>query len=200
MRSNALYPIQTIVISALFSNSAPMRVGEFGCGTGRHVAYLRNFGDIDLYGIDQSPTMVEAIRTIVSPKWFDAHICLVEPTGELPFSDNYFDVVFTCETLIHVAPEDLEGRLDELTRIARRGTFHLEPAPGYEIDESAHFGSWNHDLVGAYRAVGYHAELMAKPCRQQQPVFCSKDGGWRPPLTDIFLSQCAALQDVFFER
>jgi SAM-dependent methyltransferase len=200
MRSDPLYPIQTVVISALFSSCAPMRVAEFGCGTGRHVAYLRNIEGIEVFGIDQSPAMVEAIRAFVDPVWFESHIRLVEPTGALPFPDEYFDVVFTCEAVVHVAPEDLQGRLAELIRIARKGTFHLEPAPDYPIHETAHFGSWGHHIVAAYEAIGYRAEALAKPCYQQQPVFCSKDGAWRPPLTDAFLERCAALQEVFKGR
>jgi SAM-dependent methyltransferase len=200
MRSDPLYPIQTVVIAALFSNCAPMRVAEFGCGTGRHIAYVRNIEGIEVFGIDQSPAMVDAIRAFVDPDWFESHIRLVEPTGALPFPDSYFDVVFTCEAVIHVSPEDLQGRLAELIRIARKGTFHLEPAPDCPIHETAHFGSWAHDIIGAYQAIGFRAEALAKPCYQQQPVFCSKDGAWRPPLTDAFLEQCAALQEVFKGR
>ena len=149
MSANLLYPIQTVVISALVSGCAPGMIAEFGCGTGRHLEYIIHIDGIKVIGIDQSAAMLEAIEQFAGIDWCKTNLVLVEPTGRLPFADNYFDVIFTCESLVHVNPADLKGRLAELIRIARKGTFHLEPAPGYEIDEYAHSGSWNHDIVGA---------------------------------------------------
>lgn len=194
MATDPLYPIQTIVLSALFSNSSPAKIAEFGCGTGRHLAYLKQIEGIDVHGIDQSPTMVEAIRLNSDPIRFAEHVTIVDPVGVLPFPDDAFDIVFTCEALIHVSPDDLGGRLKELIRIARLGVFHLEPRNGYQIHEDAHFGSWNHDLVKYYSSIGVTAFELTAPCVSQNPVFMTKRDQWRPKLSNVFLDQCATAE------
>jgi SAM-dependent methyltransferase len=197
MTADPLYPIQATVLSALFSNSAPMRIAEFGCGTGRHLGYLSKIDGLEVFGLDQSTTMVDAVRGVLGEEWFRKYVRVVDPVGRLPFADEFFDVTFSCEAIMHVSPDDLIGRLGEIVRISRVGVFHLEPAADTVIYKDAHCGSWNHDLVEAYRRLGYVAERMTRPCTAQQPVFVSKDDVWRPALSEVFLSQCAAIEQCF---
>jgi SAM-dependent methyltransferase len=110
----------------------------------------------------------------------------VEPTGRLPFDDDQFDLVFSCEALIHVHPDDLAGRLAEMHRVARRAVLHIEPAPGVLIHEAAHDGSWCHDLVAAWATLGHAAEAVGNVCRTQHLVIAAKAG---ERLDDAYLKQ-----------
>jgi ubiquinone/menaquinone biosynthesis C-methylase UbiE len=61
--------------------------------------------------------------------WLDEHVTVGGPVGRLPYPDALFDIVFTSEVLVHVAPSDLDGILRELVRISRWQVLHLEPGP-----------------------------------------------------------------------
>ena len=91
---------------------APARVLEFGCGVGRHLKNLVKLPNVEVYGCDQSPTMLEGIATVAPAMALD-RVTLIEPLRRLPYPDDEFDLVFTCEVLEHVAPEDLSSVLCE---------------------------------------------------------------------------------------
>ena len=38
---------------------------------------------------------------------------------DIPFKDGYFDLVFTNNVLIHIAPADIGGVIDEMVRVCR---------------------------------------------------------------------------------
>lgn len=111
------YHIQEIMLVDYFLHNSPGKVLEFGCGPGRHLRNLSGIPGIDVYGFDQSPTMVEGCIHWTDKKWIDEHISLGQPIGKLPYPDRCFDIVFTAEVLVHVRPEDLSGILTELIRV-----------------------------------------------------------------------------------
>ncbi|MDW8234324.1 MAG: methyltransferase domain-containing protein, partial [Roseiflexaceae bacterium] len=163
------YHVQQIMLADYMWHSRPVRVLEFGCGVGRHLRYLSQMADIDVYGYDQSASMVEGCLRWTTPEWVAEHIVVGDPAGRLPYPDKYFDIVYTVEVLIHVSPEDLSSVLAELVRISRWQVLHLEPSRGVQICEDAHDGSWNHDLVAAYHQLGYTCEPLPSGYSIQQP-------------------------------
>ncbi len=160
-KQRVYYHIQELMLADYLRHLAPARVLEFGCGVGRHLRYASRIPGIDIYGYDQSPTMTAAIHTWSSPDWFREHIVVGEPVGRLPYPDQHFDLVYTSEVLIHVAPADLLAILKELIRISRRQILHIEPAPHMKVVSDDHFGCWNHDLIGAYESLGLRCEILA---------------------------------------
>ena len=57
-----LYNIQELMVSTYMAHSAPARVLEFGCGTGRFLRHLRHIDGLEVFGYDQSVSMVRGMR------------------------------------------------------------------------------------------------------------------------------------------
>ena len=164
-----LYHIQEIMLADYMAHSAPARVLEFGCGFGRHLKYLRQIPGLDVYGYDQSPTMVAEFAGWADPDWVREHVVLGEPVGRLPYPDGFFDIVYTAEVLVHVRPEHLSTILAELLRVVKWQVLHLETAPDYSLVVDVHGGCWYHDLVRAYGQLGHRCEVLPQGYRAHVP-------------------------------
>lgn len=197
-----LYHIQEMMLVEYVSRYAeawaspghPLRVLEFGCGPGRHLRNLCRIPNVEVFGFDQSASMVSGCAAWADPAWVESRVRVGDPTGPLPFDDASFDLVYSAEVLVHVAPADLPGRLKEILRVTRDQVIHIEPAPGTPVDPACHGGCWAHDLVGAYAALGRTCERLEPgytvhtPHRVvlgRAPVFT-----WRPEL----MAMCRAMQ------
>ena len=95
------------LLSRLPAEQAPV-VLDFGAGEGKYLHLIRSVRPCaSLVGID-----VRAPRTTVD---FEFH--LVSGDSKLPFSDDSFDVIVSCDVLEHLA--NLEKSLDEIRRVLR---------------------------------------------------------------------------------
>jgi pseudaminic acid biosynthesis-associated methylase len=91
------------------------RILEVGSNTGMQLAGLQRMGFTQLYGIEIQPDAVEL------SKKYTNHINIIVGSGlDIPFKDNYFDLVFTSGVLIHIAPENLPVVMQEMVRCSRR--------------------------------------------------------------------------------
>jgi SAM-dependent methyltransferase len=138
----------------------PLRVLEVGCGFGRHLAKIHQLDDVEAYGCDQSSGLLEVAKTRFArfPDLLE-RMTLVEPDARLPYEDNSFDVVYTVSVLIHIAPEDVQDRMNELHRVSNDLVLNLElPSFPYSYKwDTAHEGCWLHDFIGLHHGAG--------PCR-----------------------------------
>jgi len=136
----------------------PLKVLEFGCGFGRHLKYLHQIESVEVHGCDQSPAMLSVAETLLCGRFAELkdRLKLVAPRGRLPYGDAQFDVVFTVSVLIHVSPEDLQGCIGELRRIARHMIVGVElpNAPGSFLWDEAHQGCWLHNFVESHHRAG----------------------------------------------
>lgn len=173
-KSYVYYHIQELMLVEYFEHYTPARILEFGCGVGRHLKNLSKIDGIDLYGFDQSQSMIDGIRTWASDEWIDNHIRVGEPVEYLPYPDNFFDIVFTSEVLIHVDPKDLHQILKEILRISKYQIIHFEPSQNYQVVKDVHYGCWNHDLVSIYRDLGFECEALVSGYLCQQPYRVNK--------------------------
>jgi SAM-dependent methyltransferase len=194
-RTQVYFDIQEFMLAEYFGHCAPARVLEFGCGVGRHLKYLRHIHGIEIYGYDQSPSMVEGVRQWADEAWFREHITLGEPVTHLPYQDKSFDIVFTTEVLIHVRPDDLPAILAEFLRISKWQIYHLEPAPDFVVVPDAHDGCWNHDLVLAYGNLGYTCEILPKGYRAQSPYRVLIDKSRSVPPSIISMGKLLELEE-----
>jgi SAM-dependent methyltransferase len=95
------------ILSRLPTGQTPV-VLDFGTGEGKYLHLIRSVRpEAKLVGID-----VRAPRTSVD---FEFH--LIPENSLLPFSDDLFDVVVSCDVLEHVA--DVGQSLDEIYRVLR---------------------------------------------------------------------------------
>lgn len=188
-RGQPYYHIQELMLTEYIARCGPAKVLEFGCGPGRHLRNLTKLPGIDAYGFDQSAAMVSGCRRWASAEWMSEHIRVGLPTARLPYDDKEFDVVYTAEVLLHVRPEDLLGRLEELLRIARGHVFHLETSPTYPLVDSDHDGCWHHDLVGAYAKLGHVCEVLPSGYICHTPFRVAlADKGPEPAWSPVILS------------
>lgn len=82
------------------------KVLDAGCGGGRNLVYFLQHG-YEVYGIDQSPVAIEAVKGLSSSlapanPLDNFRISSVE---EMPFEDNYFDLVIS-SAVLHFAHHD----------------------------------------------------------------------------------------------
>ncbi|WP_019915132.1 methyltransferase domain-containing protein [Paenibacillus sp. HW567] len=177
-----LYGIQEVVLTHIFSKMPKdTKVLEFGVGFGRHVDYLSDIPNIEVYGVDQSPTMLESLKNRLSHKQdLIKNITLIEPRTKLPYPDNYFDFVYTVSVLIHINPADIEGILLELIRVAKHGVIHFENnfTESSELKFMDHNGCWQHSLVHDYSKLNLLCSVLTKVASEQDIYYIKLSDSW----------------------
>jgi pseudaminic acid biosynthesis-associated methylase len=97
------------------------RILEVGCNAGNQLTVLREMGYRDLHGIEiQKYALEQARNKLPDVRFAEAS------AFEIPYPDNYFDVVFTSGVLIHIAPGDLPRAADEIHRCASQYIWGFE--------------------------------------------------------------------------
>ena len=113
----------------------PTSVLEFGCGSGRNLAVLRELGDVGLYlaGIDGNPVSVESGQSwhpTLTLTHGDENTLFLRPDAE-------YDVAFTVSVLDHIPDPYWREVYDDLKRVARKAVVLLEPVRWVYPDFSA---------------------------------------------------------------
>ena len=112
------------------------RILEVGSNTGNQLILLQEVGFTNLYGVEPQDYAVELAKkrskniNIIKSKVFD-----------LPFKDNFFDIVFTSGVLIHIAPSDIQRALVEIHRCSNKYIWGFE----YFADEYTKVRYRGHD-------------------------------------------------------
>jgi pseudaminic acid biosynthesis-associated methylase len=98
-----------------------IRILEVGCNTGMQLNGLQRMGYTNLFGVELQPYAVE------KAKEYTRGINLLCGSGfDLPFKNDYFDVVCTNGVLIHIAPHDLPKIMGEMYRCSSRYIWGFE--------------------------------------------------------------------------
>ena len=94
-----------------------IRILEVGCGIGNQLMYLYGAGFKNLYGIDLSKYAVDSSYNfnIIQGNVLD-----------IPFKDDFFDMVFTSGLLIHINPSDIVFSMSEIYRCTKKYIWGLE--------------------------------------------------------------------------
>lgn len=89
-----------------------MRILEVGCGTGTNLELYQRHG-CEIYGIDLSPSMIAQAKNKLGP---DVVLHLGDARN-MPFEDNYFDLVIAMLTL-HEMPQEMRNPVvNEMRRV-----------------------------------------------------------------------------------
>lgn len=104
-----------IIIKDTIERSATCKkVLDVGCGKGRYIIKLaQNAPQNKYFAVDISTNVM---------KYFDNETDIVKKQGGLtciPYDDNFFDVVYTCEALEHAV--DIKSAIREICRVAASG-------------------------------------------------------------------------------
>lgn len=113
------------------------RVLEVGCNRGHNLATLtRILGDeCEVIGVEPNQHALGLARTLRN---------LRGHASNLPFKDDYFDLVFTANVLIHIPLPDLAGTLAEIYRVSKRYILAIEY---FAKEETAIFYRGHGDLL-----------------------------------------------------
>jgi SAM-dependent methyltransferase len=151
--------LSAVLSQAVTRLPADARVLDWGCGRGRAVLHLRDAG-IAAWGVDlDSQVLARADAALARRGLSDAGV-LRELAGVEDFSDGYFDLVFSEETLEHVS--DLAALTAGTFRLTAPGGIGLHSFPGMSRWLEPHlripFIHWWPD--GAVRRAWLHASLF----------------------------------------
>jgi pseudaminic acid biosynthesis-associated methylase len=93
-------------------------------------------GFTNLYGVELQHYAVEKAKSITTG------IQIIQGSGfDLPFKDDYFDLVCTNGVLIHIAPDDHRAFMSEIVRCSRRFVMGFE----YHAPELTQISNRGHD-------------------------------------------------------
>lgn len=97
------------------------RILEVGCNTAQQLVSLQTLGFENLYGIELQPYAVEKAKTITKD------INIIQGSAfDIPFKDDFFDLVMTNGVLIHISPDDLPKALSEIVRCSKKYVMGFE--------------------------------------------------------------------------
>lgn len=181
-----LYSIQEIVLTEYFSTLPQgSKVLEFGAGFGRHANYLSELANIEYFAVDQSPTMLDAMKVYTHERIDEEHVTLIEPRQPLPYPDNYFDVVYTVSVLIHINPMHIGEIIQELKRVAKHVILHFENklTDMSTLQFQDHNGCWKHAVQNLYENVQVVNDLSSEQTLYIVPL--SQDEGYEFSLNPV---------------
>jgi pseudaminic acid biosynthesis-associated methylase len=135
-----------------------IKILEVGCNYGAQLRGLQRMGFKNLYGVELQEYAVDE-----SKKAFTGLNIITGSGFDLPFKDNYFDLVCTNGVLIHISPVDHYAFMKEIHRCSRKYIMGWEYYNN-EIKElnyrENHGFMWKADFGGIY--VNYFSDLRIK--------------------------------------
>lgn len=98
-----------------------IKILEVGSNIGNQLLLLQKMGFKNLYGIEINDYAVELSKQRTN------NINIIQGSAfDIPFKDEYFDLVFTSGLLIHIAPHDINLVLNEIYRCSKEYIWDFE--------------------------------------------------------------------------
>lgn len=147
-----------------------IKILEVGCNLGMQLVNLQEIGFKNLYGIElQSYAVEDAKRRTTG-------INIIQGTAyDIPFKDNFFDLVFTNRVLIHINPVMIGKAMEEIVRCSSEWIYgseyfseELTEIKGYHGETSI---AWKRDFAKLYEEL--FPEL--KPVREEKYKYTFND-------------------------
>ncbi|KER09749.1 MAG: methyltransferase type 11 [[Candidatus Thermochlorobacteriaceae] bacterium GBChlB] len=111
------FGISRIDMNKKFLSDMPydLNILEVGCNIGSQLQILQEMGFKNLYGIELQDYAVE------QAKRHTRNINIIQGSGfDIPFRDQYFDIVYTSGVLIHIAPINHQRIMSEISRCTKK--------------------------------------------------------------------------------
>lgn len=96
------YGIKRSAMNKMILETVPLnaKILEVGCNVGNQLRMLQNMGYSNLYGIELQSYAVQRAKELTEG------INIIQGVADdIPFKDEFFDLVFTSGVLIHIPPE-----------------------------------------------------------------------------------------------
>lgn len=101
--------------------SREIKILEVGSNVGLQLAFLQKLGFQHLYGIEINRSAIEICKKNTK------NIDVIQASAfDIPFRDNYFDLVFTSGVLIHISPDDIKKAMQEIVRCSSNYVWGFE--------------------------------------------------------------------------
>ncbi|MBU0469188.1 MAG: methyltransferase domain-containing protein [Candidatus Omnitrophica bacterium] len=98
-----------------------IKILEVGCNIAQQLRHLQQLGFKNLYGIEIQHDAIEKAKSLTKD------INIIYGSGlDIPFKDNWFDLVFTSGVLIHIAPENIDKVINEIYRCTNKHVWGFE--------------------------------------------------------------------------
>lgn len=147
------------------------RVLELGCGYGRVLQYLESKLGMQADGMDQSKKMLEVAVADGISKSRLTHANMRNISKRM----KRYDIIYTCEALIHVHPYHLLGVLSSMLSKADHFVINIETSPTDKFyADDCHAGFWKHDYLGAYAMLGKTARVVFQEGTKHSAYIVSK--------------------------
>lgn len=151
----------------------PALILDGGCGTGANLQLLQQYGTA--LGIDIAEVAIDFCRARgIAPN----NLALASLT-ELPFPNNFFDVVISLEVICNIA--DDQRAFDEIARVLKPGGRAIVQVPAYQWLWSRHDVAVGHQRRYAARDVrakllraGMHIERLTHANVLMLPVIAAR--------------------------
>lgn len=118
-----LYGINKTQMNHKFLKGIPKdaKILEVGTNIGVPLKHLQEMGFTNLYGIELQP------RAIEFAKQYSKDLYIIKGDAlDIPFKDDFFDLVYTHGVLIHISPENIQQALKEIQRVSNTYIWGLE--------------------------------------------------------------------------
>lgn len=126
---NKVYGVTRSCMNNMFLQHLDLKdkkILEVGCNVGNQLRMLQRMGYKNLYGIELQSYAVQRAKELTK----DINI-IQGVADDIPFKDEYFDIVFTSGVLIHINPKDLPNVMKEIARCSKKYIWGFE----YYADE-----------------------------------------------------------------
>lgn len=101
--------------------SREIKILEVGSNVGLQLMFLQELGFKRLYGIEINRSSIEICKKNTRD------IDVIQASAfDIPFQDNFFDLVFTSGVLIHIAPKDIKKAMQEIVRCSNKYIWGFE--------------------------------------------------------------------------
>lgn len=107
------------------------KILDVGCGKGFQLYELTQLcPGVEVYGVDVSPYAIDLAKEEIKDR------VQVANATALPFPDNYFDFVFTLNTLHNLHNYDLDKALREIERVGKKNKYICVESYRNEVEKA----------------------------------------------------------------
>jgi len=105
----------------LGSLSRSMKILEVGANVGIQLMFLQRMGFKNLYGIEINKEAIKLSKSMTKNIYL-----IYGSTLDIPFKDNYFDLIFTSGLLIHISPFEIKDAMREICKVTKNYIWGFE--------------------------------------------------------------------------
>lgn len=149
-----------------------IKILEVGCNIGLQLIGLQRMGFTQLYGIELQQYAVE------KSKFITTNIQIIQGSGfDIPFRDEYFDLVCTNGVLIHIDPQHHREFLSEIVRCSSRyimGFEYFSTKPAKITYRGKENLLWKNNFSDVYTSL---FPSVQKKYEKIYPYICPQEAG-----------------------